>query len=115
MLVAAHDVPDMARRPVTLLADHLGRPRVRVAHVGGPVVIVPHGVIELPHATQLRFYKGADAGTHMTLDACDFRVDARLRSNEFRFHRDVAGLTAEFDRLRVMIGFVTSEGGHEEE
>src|SRR3954469_13570149 len=115
MLVAAHNIADVALRPVTLFANHLGRTRVFLAHMSWAVVIVEDGVIELPHAAQLRFDIGGRAGTDMALDAGDFRVDTSLGSDEFRFHGDVAGLSAEFHRLGVVIGLVTAERSHEQE
>src|SRR4051794_21263194 len=111
MFITAHDVTDVTLRPVALLADHLRRPRIRRRDMNGPVEIATDYMIKLPRAVQLRFEKGGCARADVTIHAFDVGVDAVLRRHEFRFHRNVATLSTKFDRLCVMIGLVTAEGG----
>lgn len=109
MSVGAVAVPAELLRPVALAAGLFGWAKVMNGGFDWLVIIVSDHAHELVNPVELGFDVRFSAFADVAGDAIDSRVRRVEVGRELRFHRRVAGLSAELDGLGVVIGLVTAK------
>src|SRR4051794_17700566 len=77
-------------------------------------IIIEDDAEELAHTCEFRAHISARPGADVAVHATQSCVRRSLKGSELRLHRRVAGLAAEGYGLRVFVGAVAAEDGHED-